>query len=175
MSLSPPAGSADHIRGDLSAPVVLVQYGDFECPYSAALYGTIKEIQAQWGERLCYVFRPFPLADVHPHAQLAAQAAEAAGEKFWEMHDLLFENQDDLREGDLLEYARTLGLPQQVFGRDLHSQAIAARVAASVRSGRDNGVHGTPTLFVNGEFHDNRESLWEASRLVRVLESALAP
>lgn len=174
MSLSPPASAADHVRGDLNAPVVLVHYGDFECPYSGAAYPVIKALQAQWGDRLCTVFRAFPLTDVHPNAQLAAQAAEAAGEQFWAMHDKLFENRDDLREGDILDYARELGLPMPQFHHELHAQTAVDRVEASIAIGRANGVHGTPSFFVNGRFHDNDEGLWRQGRLSKVLESALA-
>jgi protein-disulfide isomerase len=174
MPLSPPAGANDHLRGDLNAPLILVQYGDFECPYSGAAYGVIKDILANAGDRIGYVFRSFPLADIHPHAQLASQAAEAAGEKFWEMHDLLFENQKSLQQNDLLSFATELGLEPDAFQIALHSPATIERVRASVHTGQANGVHGTPTFFINGEFHDNTEGLWKKARLLKALETALA-
>lgn len=173
MSLTPPVGDSDHLRGDSKAPILLVQYGDFECPYSGAAYGVIKDILAQWGDRIGYVFRSFPLDDVHPHALLASQAAEAAGEQFWEMHDLLFENQRALSESQLVGYATSLGLNEAKFRHALHSQSVIERVSESVRNGRANGVHGTPTFFVNGEFHDNNKGLWKKAHLLKVLQNAL--
>lgn len=169
----PPLTDADFVRGDLHAPVVIVHYGDFECPYSAALHLVLRDMENQLGAKIAVVFRQFPLDDVHPHALKAALAAQAAGAKFWAMHDLLFQNQEDLREGDLLDYAHQIGLEATQFRADFASPATREAVESSARAAREIGVHGTPTLFVNGEFHDNREGLWNRSRLLPLIERAL--
>ena len=168
----PPVTDADHIRGDVNAPVVLVHYGDFECPYSGAAYPVIKRAEELFEGDLCLVFRPFPLDDIHPHAMQAALAAEAAGDKFWEMHDILFENQDLLDFADLFDYAQQIGLDPKTFEQTLRAPATREAIQHSVASGKGIGVHGTPTFFINGEFHDNREGLWKASHLMRLLEKA---
>lgn len=168
----PPITDADHIRGDRNAPVVLVHYGDFECPYSGAAYPVIKKAESLFGDDLCSVFRQFPLDDVHLHALQAALAAEAAGDKFWEMHDLLFENQDLLDVPDLFDYARQLGLDEKSFEQNMRASSTLEAIEQSVASGKRVGVHGTPTFFINGEFHDNREGLWRASHLMELLEKA---
>src|SRR3989442_13995744 len=107
-----PVADRDHIQGPIDAPIALVEYGDYECPYCGEAYPIVKAIQEQLGERLCFVFRNFPLSNMHPYAEHAAEAAEAAGAqgKFWEMHDLLFENQDALHDEALAQYAQSLGL-----------------------------------------------------------------
>jgi protein-disulfide isomerase len=168
----PPLTDTDHILGDPKAPVVLVHYGDFECPYSGAAYPIIKQAVADFGDDLCLVFRPFPLPDVHPHAVQAALAAEAAGDKFWEMHDVLFENQDLLDMADLFDYAQLLGLDEKSFEKTLRATSTIEKIRHSVDSAKHIGVHGTPTFFINGEFHDNREGLWEAPHLMSLLEKA---
>lgn len=168
----PPLSESDHIRGDLGAPVVLVHYGDFECPYSGAAYPVIKKAQSLFGDDLCLVFRQFPLDDIHPHAMQAALAAEAAGDKFWEMHDLLFENQDLLDVPDLFDYARQVGLDEKRFDTQLRAPGTFEAIKQVVADGKAVGVHGTPTFFINGEFHDNREGLWKASHLLSLLEKA---
>jgi Na+/H+ antiporter NhaA len=144
----------DHIRGPEDAPVTLVEYGDFECPYCGQAEEVIRELLADFGE-VRYVWRHLPLADVHVHAQLAAEAAEAASEQgaFWEMHDLLFRHQDALRRSDLEGYARELGLDVDRFDDALRTHENAARVADDVDSADLSGVSGTPTFFVNGRRH----------------------
>jgi Na+/H+ antiporter NhaA len=144
----------DHIRGPEDAPVTLVEYGDFECPYCGQAEEVIRELLADFGE-VRYVWRHLPLADVHVHAQLAAEAAEAAAEQgaFWEMHDLLFQHQDALRRSDLEGYARELGLDTERFDEALRTHRTASRVADDVDSADLSGVSGTPTFFVNGRRH----------------------
>jgi Na+/H+ antiporter NhaA len=144
----------DHIRGPAEAPVTLVEYGDFECPYCGQAEDVIRELLADYGE-VRYVWRHLPLTDVHVHAQLAAEAAEAAHEQgaFWEMHDLLFQHQDALRRSDLEEYARELGLDGERFSEALRTHEKAARIADDVDSADLSGVSGTPTFFVNGRRH----------------------
>lgn len=161
------------MRGALDAPVVLVHYGDFECPYSGALFPVLLDLESQFGEKIAVVFRPFPLPDVHPHALETACAAIAAGEKFWPMHDLLFENQDDLNEDALLGYARQIGLDDRQFRAGSASSATRKTVETSVQNAKKIGIHGTPSLFINGQFHDNGEGLWEIERLRPLVEDAI--
>ncbi|MEU0430156.1 Na+/H+ antiporter NhaA [Streptomyces sp. NPDC006290] len=144
----------DHVRGPLDAPVTLVEYGDFECPYCGLAESVVRELLADFGD-VRYVWRHLPLNDVHPNAQLAAQAAEAAARqnRYWEMHDLLMGHQGDLGPKDLFRYAARLDLDSGRFREDLRDGASAARVAMDVESADLSGVSGTPTFFVNGRRH----------------------
>jgi Na+/H+ antiporter NhaA len=144
----------DHIRGPLEAPVTLLEYGDFECPYCGRAEPFVRELLREFGD-VRYVWRHLPLVDVHPHAQLAAEAAEAAAEQgaFWEMHDLLFQHQDALDPKDLSRYAAELGLDTERFIQDLQEHTRAARVAEDIDSADLSGVSGTPTFFINGRRH----------------------
>ena len=144
----------DHIRGPLAAPVTLVEYGDFECPYCGQAEPVVRELLQDFGD-VRYVWRHLPLSDVHPHARLAAEAAEAAADQgaFWEMHDLLLDHQDLLGFGDLVRYAEQLGLDVERFTNQLQDHAGAARVADDVDSADLSGVSGTPTFFINGRRH----------------------
>jgi Na+/H+ antiporter NhaA len=144
----------DHVRGPAQAPITLVEYGDFECPYCGQAEAVLRELVSDFGE-LRYVWRHLPLSDVHPHAELAAEASEAAAQQgaFWQMHDLLFEHQDALRPGDLYSYAAQLGLDVERFAADLRDHRMAGRVAEDVDSADLSGVSGTPTFFVNGIRH----------------------
>ncbi len=145
----------DHIRGRHDAPVTLVEYGDFECPYCGRAEAAIRELLALEGDELRYVFRHLPLTDVHPFAQLAAEAAEAAGTqgRFWEMHDMLLEHQGDLRPRDLREYANQLGLDMERFESELRNRTHKKRVTEDVASADQSGVSGTPSFFINGRRH----------------------
>lgn len=145
----------DHIRGPADAPLTLLEYGDFECPFCGRATGVVHELEARFGERLRYVFRHLPLPDVHPHAELAARAAEAAGaqDRFWEMHDLLFTHQDELEVEDLLGYAGELQLDVERFARALEDDALAAHVREDVAGAEASGARGTPTFFVGGRRH----------------------
>src|SRR5262249_10233204 len=144
----------DHIRGPMDASVTLVEYGDFECPYCGQAEPVVRELLADFGD-LRYVWRHLPLSDVHPHAQLAAEAAEAAAAQgaFWQMRDLLFTRQDALSAKDLVRDAEELGLDVERFREDLRTHAHAGRVAEDVDSADLSGVSGTPTFFVNGQRH----------------------
>jgi Na+/H+ antiporter NhaA len=144
----------DHVRGSLNAPVTVVEYGDFECPYCGQAEPVVRELLRDFGD-VRYVWRHLPLSDVHPNAQLAAEAAEAAANQgaFWEMHDLLFGHQDSLSASDLMGYADQLGLETERFEEDLREHTGAARVADDVDSADLSGVSGTPTFFVNGQRH----------------------
>jgi protein-disulfide isomerase len=144
----------DHLRGPLDAPVTVVEYGDFECPYCGQAESVVRELLADFGD-VRYVWRHLPLNDVHPHAQLAAEAAEAAAAqgRFWDMHDLLMDRQDALTVKDLLRHAQEVGLDVDVFREWLKSRKGATRVARDVDSADQSGVSGTPTFFVNGRRH----------------------
>ena len=143
--------SADHVRGPVEAPVTIVEYGDYECPYCAAAEPVLAAVLTAQAGRVRLVFRNFPLPDVHPYALTAALAAEAAAAlgAFWAMHDILFNRQDRLRDIDLVGYAETLGLPGTAVVGDA-AQPYGEKVEADFRSGVDSDVRGTPTLFVNG-------------------------
>jgi protein-disulfide isomerase len=169
----PVAQDRDHVRGPANAPVTLVQYGDYECPYSGAAYPIIKNIQSRMNERLRFVFRNFPI-DSHPHAQQAAEAAEAANsqDKFWEMHDLLYENQRHLRDEDLRGYAENLGLDVELIAKELDEHLHATRVHDDFLSGVRSGVNGTPTFYINGVKHDGA---YDMETLLAALERAAAP
>ena len=161
----------DHVRGPMNAPVTLVEYGDFECPYCGQAEPVVRELLAGTGD-LRYVFRHLPLTDVHQHAQLAAEGAEAADRQggFWEMHDMLMEHQGALTKRDLLRYAAELGLDQAKFAEDLRSHVGAAHVAEDVDSADLSGVTGTPTFFVNDKRHYGAydiDALTEAVRSAR--------
>jgi protein-disulfide isomerase len=152
MELSVPVSAEDHIKGEKNAPVTLLEYGDFECPYCGSAYPVIKKVEELEGDNLRIVFRNFPLSEIHPHALKAAYAAEAAGKqgKFWQMHDLLFENQGRLGDEDLLGYARTLGLDIRQFQKDMVSKMTIEKVKNDFIGGAESGVNGTPTLYING-------------------------
>jgi protein-disulfide isomerase len=159
----PVSDDRDHIQGPADAPVTLVEYGDYECPYCGAAYPIIKEMQSWMGDRLRFVFRNFPISTSHPHAEQAAEAAEAAASqgKFWEMHDLLYENQEHLDDADLHRYADQLGLDVGVFDEELAEHVHAERVREDFMSGVRSGVNGTPTFYINGARHDGGYQLDE--------------
>jgi Na+/H+ antiporter NhaA len=168
--LTPPVDpEVDHVRGPHDAPVTLVEYGDFECPYCGQAEGVVRELLKSFGSGLRYVFRHLPLQDVHPHAQLAAEAAEAAGEqgRFWEMHDRLLDHQEELGNEDLLRYAEELGLDVDRFWEDVRTHRFARRVARDVYSADESGVAGTPTFFVNGHRHHGAYDLDSLTQAVR--------
>src|SRR5208282_1666159 len=158
----------DHVRGPAKAPVTVVEYGDFECPYCGQAEPAVRELLAGDGD-VRYVWRHLPLTDVHPHAQLAAEGAEAAAKqgKFWEMHDQLLSHQGALSARDLIRYAGELGLGVERFADDLARRAGSARIAEDVDSADISGVSGTPTFFVNGRRHHGAYDLGTLSDTVR--------
>jgi len=170
--LTPPVGDRDHVAGPPGAPLTLVEYGDFECPHCGMAYPILKVVQRRLGDRLRFVYRYFPLKEIHPHARHAAEAAEAAGVqgRFWEMHAILFENQHALTDDDLMSYANRLRLDIPRFVEHLTSGAAAQKVREDFRSGVRSGVNGTPTFFVNGERY---EGVWaDQGAFIRYLERA---
>jgi Na+/H+ antiporter NhaA len=169
--LEPPIDpEVDHIRGPADAPLSLVEYGDVECPFCGRATGVVAELRARFGDELRYVFRHLPLPEVHPNAQLAAEATEAAGAQgaFWPMHDRLFAHQDQLEGADLLSHAAALGLDLERFARELGSGTHGQRVRDDVAGAEASGVRGTPTFFVNGVRHEGRAATDElAAALLR--------
>jgi protein-disulfide isomerase len=165
----------DHIRGPADAEVTLVEYGDLECPYCGQAEPVIRALLADFGD-LRYVWRHLPLNDVHPRAQLAAEASEAAAAQgtFWRMHDLLLEHQDQLALEDLVGYAEQLGLDVESFANDLATHRWSERVAADVESADESGVAGTPTFFINGQRHVGAYDLATLSRAVRTARDQLS-
>ena len=161
----------DHIQGPADAALTLVEYGDYECPYCGAAYPIVKELQARMGDRLRFVFRNFPISTSHHHAEQAAEAAEAAAaqSRFWEMHDLLYENQRRLRDQDLHAYAEQLGIDVERFDKDLAEHVHAPRVREDFMSGVRSGVNGTPSFYVNGARHDDS---YDFETLLAALERA---
>lgn len=166
----------DHVRGKTDATVTIVEYADFECPYCGRAEPIIRELLATLGDDLRYVFRHLPLGDVHPHAQMAAEAAEAAGAQgaFWEMHNLLFAHQDALTGADLGRYAEGLGLDTGRFGEELRRRLYAPRVGEDVASADASGVSGTPTFFVNGRRHRSAYAVATLTAAVRSARAATA-
>jgi len=148
--------SKDHIQGDQNAPVILVEYGDYECPHCGRAHPIVQRVKKHFGERLAFVFRNFPLNEIHPNAQSAAESAEFAGAngKFWEMHDGIFENQDSLGLALLMELAEAMGLSGPDLRNALNSKQFAARVKSDFIGGARSGVNGTPTFFINGQRFD---------------------
>jgi len=161
----------DHIQGAIGAPFALIEYGDYECPYCGEAYPLVKEIQKRLGKRLCFAFRNFPLVNSHPHAEHAAEAAEAAGAqgKFWEMHDMLYENQDALEDEDIAQYATALGLDGRRLLGEIEAGTFSKRVREDFRTGARDGVNGTPTFFANGARYDGET---EADALIAALEES---
>jgi protein-disulfide isomerase len=175
--LSIPVSDSDHVDGAADAAITLVQYGDFECPYCGQAYPIVKEIQSRLGSRLRFVFRNFPLVQSHPHAERAAEAAEAAAAqgKFWEMHDLLYQNQRALKDADLVRYAQELGLDADRLRSDLLQEKYRERVRQDFMSGVRSGVNGTPTFFINGVRHDGAYDSGTLSDAIESAERATGP
>jgi protein-disulfide isomerase len=171
--LAVPVSQRDHQQGPATAPVTLVEYGDYECLYCGQAYPIVKEIKLRLGDRLRFVFRNFPITQSHPHAEHAAEAAEAAAAqgKFWEMHDSLFEHQQALDDAHLVHYAVALQLDQEKFEREMTEHVYAPRVREDFMSGIHSGVNGTPTFYINGVRHDASYAL---ETLLAAIEGALS-
>jgi len=170
VKLTLPVGQRDHIQGLITAPVTLVEYGDYECPYCGSAYPIVKQVQKNLGNKLRFIFRNFPITQIHPHAQHAAEAAEAAAaqNKFWEMHDYLYEHQQALDDNHLEKYASKLRLDIIKFNHDMASHTYAQRVREDFLSGVRSGVNGTPTFYINGIRYDGS---WDLETLLKTLKS----
>ena len=172
-TLTQPVTSQDHAEGPAGAPLTLVEYGDYQCPYCGAAYPVVKRLQKTLGKKLRFVFRNFPLTQAHPYALIAAEAAEAAGlqGKFWQMHDLLFEQQDLLKPEIIPLWAKKTGLNVEEFGNDIRQGVVEKRIKDDRQSGIRSGVNGTPTFFINGARYDGSP---DYVSLLAALKSELA-
>jgi len=170
--LIPAVSSKDHVRGSLDAPVVITEFGDFECPYCGDAYGVLETIRETYGTRLALVFRHYPLP-MHPHAMAAAEAAEAAGSvgKFWEMYDQLYRHQADLRKTALREYAEAIGVAGNDVTSAIEHGTYQERIARDQHSGQESGIEGTPSLFINGFAYGGAASV---KALSEAIDDALA-
>jgi len=169
-TLNPPVDAGrDHVQGFADAPVTLVEYGDYECPHCGNAHPIVRSIQQKMDDRLRFVFRNFPLSEIHPHANHAAQAAEAAGAQgvFWEMHHALFTHQKALADLDLKEIATEAGSDGEKVLEDVIKGTYAARVREDFLSGVRSGVNGTPTFFINGQRYNDA---WDEETLLAALE-----
>jgi protein-disulfide isomerase len=171
-TLRAPVTRNDHILGPANAPVTLVEFGDYECPFCGAAYPIVNQVLQYFGPKLRYVFRHFPLTQVHPNAEPAAESAEFAGahRRFWEMHGGLYENQDRLGPPLLFELAEALGLPQSELRVSIATEKYAPKIKADFLGGVRSGVNGTPSFFVNGRQH---EGSFEFADLLSAIESHL--
>jgi len=164
-ALTVPVSGRDHIAGSPDAPMQLLEYGDYECPFCGLAQPVVVEVQARLGQRLCFAFRHFPIVSAHPHALHAALAAEAAGAqgRFWEMHARLFAHQDSLDDDMLLFHAAQLGLDIDRFTADLVDERHLSHIREDLSSGERSGVIGTPTFFVNGVRYEGVPDVVELS------------
>ena len=171
--LKVPVTPNDHIQGDENAPITLVEYGDYQCPFCGRAYYVIKALQQRYGPELKFVFRNFPLTQIHPLAEPAAEAAEFADSRgrFWEMHDAIYENQDSLSIPLLFELAQALDLPEADLADALENHQFLPKIRNDFMGGVRSGVNGTPTFFINGIRH---EGPWEFEDLVAAIESRRA-
>jgi protein-disulfide isomerase len=169
-ALAEPIGPRDHVQGPADAPVTLVEYGDYECPYCGEAYPVLKEVQKKMGNNLRFVFRNFPLTQSHPYAFPAAEAAEAAGAqgKFWEMHDILYDHQQNLEPQELVSYAWMLKLDMERFVNNVNTSMFATKIKHDFQTGVMSGVNGTPSLFINGERYDGS---FDAETLLEVFQA----
>ncbi len=169
--LAVPVSERDHIQGPDTATVTLVQYGDYECPYTRRSTWVVQAIQQQLGDQLRFVYRNFPLTEIHPHSlhtAFAAEAADAQG-KFWEMHNYIFHHQHTLEDADLEQFAGAVGLDMQRFAQDMAQRPFARRIEEDFQSGSRSGVRGTPTFFINGVLYPGS---WEQDALLAALKEA---
>jgi len=172
MSLKPAVNENDHATGNTKSPVVLVEYGDYQCPHCGHAHPILKSILKEIGTDIKFVFRNFPLQEAHPNAVPAAVSAEAAGlqDKFWEMHDTLFEHQEHLGANHLFDYAEKTGLDIHQFSADIQKDELLTRVQDDFESGIRSGVNGTPTFFINGAKYNGS---WEKDEFLAHLKSLI--
>ncbi len=168
-TLKPAVSQNDHIEGNKDAKLELVEYGDYECPHCGHAHPILKQLVKRLGNQLKFVFRNFPLSEMHPHAVSAAVASEAASRqgKFWEMHDMIFEHQHHLEPEDLHLFAKNIGLDLQQFMKDIQDDAIIDRINDDIESGLRSGVNGTPSFYVNGAKYEGDWELEEFEKYLR--------
>jgi len=170
VTLTQPVATRDHSEGSSTAPLTLLEYGDYQCPYCGAAHPVVKRLQKAFGKNLRFVFRNFPLTEAHPYALLAADAAEAAAlqGKFWEMHDLIYEQQRFLEPDIIFVWAKKIGLDLKKFTNDMKQDGIAKRIREDRKSGIASGVNGTPNFYINGVRYDGSpdfDSMFETLNL----------
>jgi protein-disulfide isomerase len=167
-----PVNEKDNVAGESSAAITLVEYGDYQCPHCGHAYPIVKDIQEKMGDSLRFVFRNFPLNELHPQAFMAAVATEAAARQnaFWAMHDIVFENQQSLNFDNIMDYATAIDLDISQFSSDLQDAALTQKVETDFESGIMSGVNGTPTFFINGNRYNGS---WEGAELLNVLNNLL--
>ncbi|MBF9254902.1 DsbA family protein [Pontibacter sp. 172403-2] len=163
-NLKPPVNEHDHYTGNTNASITLVEYGDYECSHCAHAHPLLKQLLEEKGDDFEFVFRNFPLNEVHPLAMLSALAAEAAGKqhKFWEMHDMIYENQAQLNRDSFVDFAEALSLNLEKFAADLQSEATTSKVENDFESGIRSGVNGTPSFFINGRKLNSYDGTYES-------------
>lgn len=156
-----PVSDQDHKTGNAKAKIVMVEYGDYQCPHCGHAHPLIKRLLKQFGQEILFIFRNFPLQEMHPQAMISAQSAEAADkqQKFWEMHDTIYENQDILTVNSLLDFAKQIDLDLEKFSKDWKTKSVITKIESDFDGGIRSGVNGTPTFFVNG----NRLETYDAS------------
>jgi protein-disulfide isomerase len=162
--LKSPVNDLDHKKGNISAKTILVEYGDYQCPHCGIAHPFTKKLISQFSGELQFVFRNFPLQEMHPQALISAQAAEAADHqtKFWEMHDMIFEHQNILSANNLIRFAENLKLDPDVFARDWKSKIVLSRIESDFETGIRSGVNGTPTFFLNGSRLETYDETYES-------------
>jgi protein-disulfide isomerase len=168
-----PVSDQDHQTGNAKAKIVMVEYGDYQCPHCGFAHPLIKKLLKQYSHELLFIFRNFPLQEMHPQALISAQAAEAAEKqhKFWEMHDTIFENQDILSANNLLHFAKQLNLDLEKFSMDWKSKSVLSKVETDFDGGIRSGVNGTPTFFINGNRLETYDASYESlAHAVQALE-----
>lgn len=172
--LIPPVNADDHVQGLPDASIELVEYGDYQCPHCGMAHPVVKKIQKAFEDKLKFVFRHFPLTNIHPYAFPAAVAAEAAGRqhKFWQMHDIIFERQAELSDEAIFEFARDIGLNPEVFRRDLSDRLLTEKVEENFNSGVRSGVNGTPSFFINGYKYNGN---YDYASLYSAIEESVEP
>jgi protein-disulfide isomerase len=171
-TLKIPVTTADHIRGDINAPYTLVEYGDYECSYCALAHPVVQQVHSYFGDQLRFVYRNFPLREAHPHAEIAAETAEFAAQfdKFWEMHDLIYENNSNLSKELLIELARRIGgLPVGELKDVFAIRPYQPKIRGDFQGGIMSGVNGTPTFFINGYRYNGAP---EVDELIEAIEQA---
>ncbi|HEX3571797.1 MAG TPA: thioredoxin domain-containing protein [Acidobacteriaceae bacterium] len=170
-NLKVPVSADDHIQGNTNAPITLLEYGDFQCPHCATAHSVVKRLERQFGDRMRYVYRNFPLTEIHPMAEPAAEAAEFAGAngKYWPMHNAIFDNQRSLTAELLVDLAARLQLDSDELAAAVDEQRYLERISRDVEGGERAGVHATPTFFINGRQY---QGSWEFEELAQAMEAA---
>lgn len=167
----------DHLQGSKNAPIVLVEYGDYQCPYCGAAYPVIKKLQEHFGDKMLFVFRNFPLVSSHAHSLDAALAAEAAAHQsqFWKMHDILYEHQNQLDSNHLYSYAKSLNLDMNRFEKDIKKSQTIEHIREDMEAGEESGVDGTPSFYINGRKYHGASDYDEMKEYIDGLMRDLGP